>query len=35
MALPVERPVLTHLQRWFDVLCERAAYRKVVMLPLS
>jgi glutathione S-transferase len=35
MALPVERPALTHLQRWFETLCERAAYRKVVMLPLS
>ncbi len=35
MKLPVERPALTNLQRWFDALCERAAYRKVVMLPLS
>jgi glutathione S-transferase len=35
MALPIERPALVNLQRWFDVLRERAVYRKVVMLPLS
>ena len=29
MALPVERPPLIHLQRWFDTLATRAAYRKV------
>lgn len=34
MALPVERPTLVHLQRWFDALATRAAYRKVVMQPL-
>ena len=34
MALPVERPALVHLQRWFDQLATRAAYRKVVMQPL-
>ena len=35
MALPVERPRLPHLQRWFERLAARPAYRKVVMLPLS
>jgi glutathione S-transferase len=35
MALPIDRPALVNLQRWFDVLRERAVYRKVVMLPLS
>lgn len=34
MALPVERPALVHLQRWFDQLATRDAYRKVVMQPL-
>lgn len=35
MALPIERPVLPNLQRWFDSLATRPAYRRVVMLPLS
>jgi len=35
MALPIERPRLPNLQRWSDALQARAAYRKVVMLPLS
>jgi glutathione S-transferase len=35
MALPIERPGLPHLQRWFDALAARPAYRKVVMLPLT
>ena len=34
MVLPVERPALGHLQRWFERLAEREAYRKVVMQPL-
>jgi len=34
MALPVERPNLIYLQRWFDKLATRPAYRKVVMQPL-
>ncbi|MBV8658291.1 MAG: glutathione S-transferase family protein [Burkholderiales bacterium] len=34
MALPIERPPLPHLQRWFDLLAARPAYRKVVMTPL-
>jgi glutathione S-transferase len=35
MALPVERPALAHLQRWFDTLAARPAYRKVVMIALT
>ena len=35
MALPIERPALPHLQRWFDALAQRPAYRKTVMLPLA
>jgi glutathione S-transferase len=34
MALPIERPALPNLQRWFDSLATRPAYRRVVMLPL-
>ncbi len=32
--LPIERPNLLNLQRWFDALATREAYRKVVMQPL-
>jgi glutathione S-transferase len=35
MALPVERPALAHLQRWFDTVAARPAYRKVVMIALT
>ena len=35
MAMPIERPDLPNVQRWFDTLARRPAYRKVVMLPLS
>jgi glutathione S-transferase len=35
MALPIERPPLSNVQRWFDLLARRTAYRKFVMLPLS
>ncbi len=35
MALPIERPALPNVQRWFDTLARRAAYKKIVMLPLS
>jgi glutathione S-transferase len=34
-ALPVERPALPALQRWFDTLAQRPAFRRVVMQPLS
>ena len=35
MALPIERPSLPNIQRWFDSLVDRPAYKKIVMLPLS
>lgn len=35
MGMPIERPALPHLQRWFDALAQRPAFRKVVMQPLS
>ncbi len=35
MALPIERPLFPNVQRWFDSLAERPAYKKIVMLPLS
>ena len=35
MALPIERPSLPNIQRWFDSLADRPAYKKIVMLPLS
>jgi glutathione S-transferase len=35
MRLPIERPQHAHLQRWFERLCSRPAYRKIVDIPLS
>jgi glutathione S-transferase len=35
MALPIQRPALPHVQRWFDALTARPAYGKIVMLPLA
>ena len=35
MAMPIERPALPNVQRWFDALAQRPAYRKIVMQPLS
>lgn len=35
MGLSIERPVLPNLQRWYDGLRERPAYRNTVMLPLT
>ena len=35
MTLPIERPELPNLQRWYNSLSARAAYKKVVMLPLT
>jgi glutathione S-transferase len=35
LALPIERPELPSVQRWFDSLARRPAYKKVVMLPLT
>jgi glutathione S-transferase len=33
--LPIERTDLPNVQRWFDSLSNRPAYKKVVMLPLA
>jgi glutathione S-transferase len=35
MALPIERPSLPNVERWFDALAQRPAYKKIVMLPLT
>lgn len=35
MRLPIERPGHPHLQAWFDRLCARPAFRKIVDIPLS
>jgi glutathione S-transferase len=33
--LSMERPKLPHLEAWFERLCARPAYKKVVDIPLS
>lgn len=35
MALPIERPPLPNLQRWFDALAQRPAFATTVMTPLT
>jgi glutathione S-transferase len=35
MSLPIERPVLPHVDAWYARLGEREAYRQDVMLPMS
>jgi glutathione S-transferase len=35
MRLPLERPERPYLRAWFERLCERPAYRKIVDIPLS
>jgi glutathione S-transferase len=35
MRLPIERPAHANLERWFDRLCARPAYQKIVDIPLS
>jgi len=35
MGLPIARPELPNVERWFTALKQRPAYRKIVMLPLS
>ena len=35
MRLPIERPAHPNLQRWFDRLCTRPPYKKIVDIPLS
>ena len=34
-SLPIERPDYPHLKAWYDRLCERPGYRKVVAVPLT
>jgi glutathione S-transferase len=33
--LQIERPELVNVQRWFDTLSMRAAYKKIVLQPLT
>jgi len=35
LTLPIERPALGNLERWFDAMTKRPAYRRIVMHPLS
>ena len=35
MRLPIERPAHRNLQHWFDRLCARPAFKKIVDIPLS
>ena len=35
MALPIERPARPNVQRWFDALSQRSAFKSAVMLPLT
>jgi glutathione S-transferase len=35
MSLPIERPQHAALKNWFDGLCQRPGYQKVVMKPLT
>ena len=34
-SMPIERPALPNLERWYKRLCERPAYRQHCMLPLT
>jgi glutathione S-transferase len=35
MRVPIERPAHANVQRWFDRLCARPAFKKAVDIPLS
>lgn len=35
LELQIERPATPNVQRWFDTLATRPAYRKIVMQPVS
>jgi glutathione S-transferase len=35
MRLPMERPKLPNLEAWFERLCARPAYKRIVDIPLS
>ena len=33
--LPIERPKLDHLKRWYDSLCKRPPYQTHIMIPMT
>ncbi len=33
--MPIERPVLENVARWYETLCRRPAYRQAVMVPFD
>jgi glutathione S-transferase len=33
--LPIERPKLEHLSGWYELLCQRPAYQKHIMIPMT
>lgn len=33
--MPIERPALANFERWYRAICERPAFRKHCMLPLT
>ena len=35
MRLPIERPAQPNLKAWFERLCQRPAFKKIVDIPLS
>jgi glutathione S-transferase len=35
MRVPIERPAFPNVQAWFERLCERPAFKKIVDVPLS
>ena len=35
LAMPIDRPALPHLVRWFERLRQRPAYLKIVVSPLT
>ena len=35
LSLPIERPVLTNLQNWYQKLVERPKFKEMVMIPLA
>ena len=35
MTLPIDHPEMPNLERWYDALTARPAYKKIVMLPLN
>ena len=35
MTLPIDHPEMPNLERWYDALTARPAYKKIVMLPMT